>query len=66
MSRYAVGQPAVKIAEMAGISVPKDTKVIVVKPEKYGRDDLFSKEKMCPVISAYAYETWEEGVDMCA
>lgn len=62
MSKYAVGQPVAKIAEMAGMSLPQGTKLILVKAEGYGEKDLFSKEKMCPVISAYSYKTWEEGV----
>ena len=38
------------------------TRVLVVKAPGYGKADLFAKEKMCPVIAAYAYDTWEEGV----
>jgi len=64
MSKNAVGQPIEDIAKLAGINLPEGTKVIVVKPEKYGKDDVFSKEKMCNIISAYEYETWEEGVDI--
>ncbi len=62
MNKDCVGQPAAKVAEMAGISVAPNTRVLIVKGGAGGRGDLFAKEKMCPVLSAYAYGTWEEGV----
>ena len=64
MSKDVVGQPIEKIAKMAGIELPKGTKVIIVKPDKCGEADLFSKEKMCNVMSAYEYDTWEQAVDI--
>ena len=62
ISRDIVGQPVSKIAEIAGIDIPEDTKLIVIKAPTYGADDLLSKEKMCPVLTTYTYKTWEEGV----
>lgn len=64
MNKDVVGQPIEKIAKMAGIELPEGTKVIIVKPDKYGEGELFSKEKMCCVMSAYEYETWEQAVDI--
>ena len=62
ISRDVVGQPVSKIAEMAGIDIPEDTKLIVIKAPAFGKEDRLSKEKMCPVLTAYTYKTWEEGV----
>ncbi len=62
MNKNLVGQSALKLAEAAGLDVPADTKMIIVKAAGCGKDDLFSKEKMCPLMSAYAYDTWEEAV----
>jgi succinate-semialdehyde dehydrogenase len=64
MSKDVVGQPIEKIAKMAGIEIPDGTKVIIVKPDKCGDADLFSKEKMCCVMSAYEYDSWEQAVDI--
>ena len=64
MNVACVGASPVNIAKMAGIDIKEDTKLLVVKVEKYGTDDYFSKEKMCPVISAYSYDTWEEAVNI--
>lgn len=62
MNKNLVGQSALKVAETAGLSVPADTKVLLVKADCCGKGDVLSKEKMCPVISTYAYDTWEEAV----
>ncbi|WP_313581557.1 aldehyde dehydrogenase family protein [Lacrimispora sp.] len=62
ISKHVVGQSVQTIAGMAGISIPVDRKVIVVKPETYGSGIVWSKEKMCPIMAAYSYKTWEEAV----
>ncbi|MDR1800270.1 MAG: aldehyde dehydrogenase family protein [Lachnospiraceae bacterium] len=64
IAKDAVGQSVQKIAEIAGISVPEGTKVIIVKPDSFGAGNVWSKEKMFPVMSAYAYDTWEDAVDI--
>ena len=64
MNKDLVGQSAIKVAEAAGVEVPAGTRVIAVKAEGYGKADLFSKEKMCPVFSTYAYDTFKEAVDI--
>ncbi|SEU02364.1 succinate-semialdehyde dehydrogenase [Lacrimispora sphenoides] len=64
ISKHVVGQSVQAIAGMAGISIPEDRKVIVVKPETYGAGIVWSKEKMCPVMAAYSYKTWEEAVEI--
>ncbi len=64
MNKDLVGQSAIKVAETAGLSVPADTKVLLVKADCCGKDDCLSKEKMCPVISTYAYDTWEDAIEI--
>ena len=64
INKDAVGQSVQKIAELAGIDVPEGTKVIILKPDAYGKDDLLSKEKMCPVMTAYEYDEWEDAVEI--
>ncbi len=60
--RQAVGQDVTKVAGLAGVSVPEGTRLIVVKPDHAGVGCVWSKEKMFPVMSAYAYDTWEEAI----
>ena len=62
MNKDLVGQSVQKIAAAAGLNIPDGTPVILVEADGYGKDDLFSKEKMCPVISTYKYNTFEEAV----
>jgi succinate-semialdehyde dehydrogenase len=64
MSRHAVGQSVQAIAALANISIPEGTKLIVVEADGYGESDILTKEKMCPVLSAYKYDTFEEGVEI--
>lgn len=62
MNRHAVGQSAAAVAKLAGISIPEDTRAIVIEADGAGGDDILAKEKMCPVIAAYKYDGFEEGV----
>ena len=64
MNKDLVGQGTQKIAEAAGLTIPEGTKVILVEAPAYGAADLLSKEKMCPVITTYRYETLEEAGDI--
>ncbi|MBR4149881.1 MAG: aldehyde dehydrogenase family protein [Firmicutes bacterium] len=64
MNKDVVGQSANHIAELAGIRVPDNTPVLLVKVEKFGKEDYYSKEKMCPVIAAYKYDKWEDAVEI--
>ena len=64
MSRHAVGQSVQSIATIAKINIPEGTKLIVVEADGYGEADILAKEKMCPVLSAYKYNTFEEGVEI--
>ena len=63
-NRHSVGQSPEVIAKLAGIEIPKGTKIIVVEAEGTGDLDLLGKEKMAPVISAYKYGKFEEGIEM--
>lgn len=59
-----VGQPAVKIAEMAGISVPPDTKVLMAERDTIDRNDPFAHEKLSPVLGFYRARDYDKAVSM--
>ncbi|MCD9020687.1 bifunctional acetaldehyde-CoA/alcohol dehydrogenase [Cohnella silvisoli] len=61
-----VGQPAVKIAEMAGISVPVGTKVLVAELAGVGEKYPLSAEKLSPVLACYKVKTAEQGIERAA
>lgn len=60
-----VGQPAERIAAMAGIDVPKDTKVLVCEQAGVGRDYPFSIEKLSPILAFYSEEDWHKACERC-
>jgi succinate-semialdehyde dehydrogenase len=59
-----VGANPAIIAKMAGVDVPENTKMLVVKVKKVGKEEDLSREKLCPVLTAYSYGTWKEAVDI--
>ena len=54
-----VGKPAVKLAQMAQIPVPADTKILVAREEQAGPNYPYSMEKLCPVLAFYVMESEE-------
>ncbi|OMO27968.1 bifunctional acetaldehyde-CoA/alcohol dehydrogenase [Vibrio sp. 10N.222.47.A9] len=58
-----VGQPAPAIAEMAGVKVPADTKVLVGEGlGKVSYDDEFAHEKLSPTIGLFRADDFEDAV----
>ena len=52
-----VGKSAEKLAEMAGFSIPRGTKVLMAREEEAGPTRPYSMEKLCPVLAFYVMET---------
>ena len=59
-----VGQPAYKIAEMAGITVDKDTKVLIGEEDVVAIENPFAHEKLSPILAMYKAEDYEQAVEM--
>lgn len=58
-----VGQSAVKIAELAGIKVPADTRILMVPLKGVGLDYPLSHEKLSPVLAYYVVNSVDEGIE---
>ena len=58
-----VGQPAAKIAALAGFKVPPLAKVLIAEVEKVGAEEPFSYEKLSPVLALYVVENFDAAVD---
>ena len=56
-----VGKNAIFLAEKAGFSVPRDTKVLVAREQEAGPTRPYSMEKLCPVL-AFFVEDSEDAV----
>jgi sulfoacetaldehyde dehydrogenase len=52
------------IAETAGISVPEGTKFIMVLGEHIGPEDMFSAEKLSPLLTLWKYTNFSDAVQM--
>ncbi|MFS1513988.1 bifunctional acetaldehyde-CoA/alcohol dehydrogenase [Chengkuizengella sp. SCS-71B] len=61
-----VGQSAYKIADMAGLKVPKDTKVLVAELDGVGDKYPLSAEKLSPVLACYKVQNAKEGIQRAA
>ena len=57
-----VGQPAYKIAEMAGVEVPQTAKVLMGEATKIDLAEEFSHEKLSPVLAVYRASDFDEAV----
>ncbi len=61
-----VGQPATKIAEMSGITVPANTKILVAELEGVGTKYPLSAEKLSPVLACYKVKNADQGIERAA
>ncbi|MFW6269151.1 MAG: bifunctional acetaldehyde-CoA/alcohol dehydrogenase [Bacillota bacterium] len=57
-----VGQPAFKIAELAGINVPENSKVLIGEVDTIGAEEPFSYEKLSPVLAMYKASSFKKAV----
>ena len=57
-----VGQPAVKIAEMAGIEVPVNTKILIGEVKETTDAEPFAHEKLSPLLAMYHAQNFEDAV----
>ncbi len=63
LNRQIVAQSAVSIAEMAGVDVPADTKIILVEDNAgYGNEFPLTGEKLSPVASLRKCKDFEDGM----
>ncbi|MBP9478044.1 MAG: acetaldehyde dehydrogenase (acetylating) [Sebaldella sp.] len=65
MNPKIVGKTAVYIAEMAGISVPSDTSVLISEETEVSHANPYSREKLCPVLGFYSEDNWEKACERC-
>ncbi len=58
-----VGQPAAKIAALAGVTVPETTKIIIGEVESVELTEEFAHEKLSPVLAMYKAKNFGEALD---
>ena len=52
-----VGKKAEKLAEMAGFSVPRGTRILVAREQEAGPTRPYSMEKLCPVLAFFVMDS---------
>ena len=57
-----VGQRAAKIAEMSGIKVPENAKVLIGEVSKIGAEEPFSYEKLSPCLAMYHAKDFDDAM----
>jgi acyl-CoA reductase-like NAD-dependent aldehyde dehydrogenase len=60
-----IGKPAEKIAENAGIRVPRGSRVLLAPLARIGDDYALSREKLCPVLGFYEASSREAALSAC-
>lgn len=58
-----VGQSVQKIAALAGITVPTDAKVLIGEVEQIGVEEVFSFEKLSPILAMYQAQHFEDALE---
>ena len=62
LNASVVGQSPVRIAEMAGFTVPEDTSILIAEVSEVGPGEPLTREKLCPVLAVLRAETREQGL----
>lgn len=60
-----VGKSAVEIAELAGIPVPENTKLIIAEISGVGSDYPLSREKLSPVLALVKAQSTKQAFQIC-
>ncbi|MDD3613788.1 MAG: bifunctional acetaldehyde-CoA/alcohol dehydrogenase [Eubacteriales bacterium] len=58
-----VGQTAHRIAELAKVKVPEDTKILIGEVEKVDMSEEFAHEKLSPVLAMYKAENFDDALN---
>lgn len=59
MNPKIVGKSAKVIADMAGFAIPDGTRVLISEQTTVGKNNPFSREKLCPILAFYTENDWE-------
>lgn len=60
MNPKMVGKSPEVIANLAGITIPKGTRVIIAEETGVGKQHPYSMEKLAPILGFYTVSDWEE------
>ena len=58
-----VGQSAFRIAELSGVSVPENTKILIGEVESVDLSEEFAHEKLSPVLAMYKSKDFDDALE---
>ncbi len=63
INRDVVGQQSYKVCQLAGIEIPEDTTILLLKVDKCGKDEVLAGEILFPTTRLYVYDKFEDAVE---
>ena len=63
INRDVVGQRSYRVCQLAGIEIPEDTTILLLKVDKCGEDEVLSGEILFPTTRLYVYDKFEDAVE---
>ena len=57
-----VGMKPALLARALGFTVPEDTQILIFNSRGMGKDNQLRREKLCPVVQLFPYNSFEDGV----
>ncbi|MGG0717506.1 acetaldehyde dehydrogenase (acetylating) [Robertmurraya massiliosenegalensis] len=65
MNPQIVGKCVEEIADLAGLSIPKGTKVLISEQTSVSKTNPYSREKLAPILAFYCEDNWEKACERC-
>lgn len=59
-----IGLSAHEVGSAAGIEIPESARLILLKADGAGDNDILCREKLCPVVAIMPYGSFEDAVSM--
>lgn len=63
LNAAVAGQSAYKIAEMSGVKVPEETKILIGEVTEINENEPFAHEKLSPILGMYKAKDFEEATE---
>lgn len=63
MNPQIVGKSALRLAQMTGINIPCNTKVLISEECEVSKRNPYSREKLAPILAFYVENSWEEACE---
>ena len=65
MNPAIVGKSAQAIADMAGLTIPAGTRVLISPQTEVKKGNPYVKEKLCPILAFFVEDGWQAACDRC-